>query len=50
MIVVYYKEKVIFPRLGGIDEVLIIRTEGQLLLQSEKDKIRAKLYVMKKSV
>lgn len=48
--IVYYKEKVIFPSLGGIDEVLIIRTEGQLLIQSEKDKIRAKLYVMKQSV
>lgn len=48
--IVYYKEKVIFPSLRGIDEVLIIRTEGQLLIQSEKDKIRAKLYVMKQSV
>lgn len=30
--IVYYIEKVIFPSLRGIDEVLIIRTEGQLLI------------------
>lgn len=39
--IAYYKEKVIFPSPGGIDEVLIIRTEGQLLIQSEKDKVKS---------
>lgn len=49
--IAYYKEKVIFfSSPGGIDEVLIIRTEGQLLIQSEKDKIKVKLYVMKQTV
>lgn len=36
--IAYYKEKVIFHYPGGIDEVLIIRTEVNFLFSPKKTK------------